>query len=188
MKKKLMIDMDDVICDGGFLYLINEFTHKNYIAEDFANYYMQDIIPIERKEDWREFFAKNNMYEKAELIGNASEIIENLNKVYEVFIVTAYIMKDNVPVSGKLLRDKFDWLQKNLPFISASNYVFANNKDIIDCDVKIDDKLSNLTGNIHTKTKLLFTAYHNAKITDEELNKSQVQRVNNWNEIEKILL
>ncbi len=128
------------------------------------------------------------MYEKACFIGNAYDVIQKLNEKYEVFIVTAYVLKDDISGSGKLLKYKYDWLQKYLPFISPYNYVFTSNKDIIDCDIKIDDKLSNLTGNIHTKTKLLFTAYHNKKITDEDLNSNNVQRVDNWNEIAEILL
>jgi 5'(3')-deoxyribonucleotidase len=188
MKKSIMIDMDDVVCDGGFLYLINQFTHKNYTVEDFTKYYMQDVIPLDSKSEWQKFFASNNMYEHANFIGNAHDVIQKLNEKYEVFIVTSYITKDNISTSGKLLKDKFDWLQENLPFISPYNYVFTGNKDIIDCDIKIDDKLSNLTGNIHTKTKLLFTAYHNKNLADEELNNNNVQRVDNWNEIEKILL
>lgn len=32
--KKIMIDMDDVICDGGFLSLINQFLKANYTVED----------------------------------------------------------------------------------------------------------------------------------------------------------
>lgn len=188
MKKKLMIDMDDVICNGGFLYLLNEFTHKNYVANDFQNYYMQDIIPIEKKQEWFNFLNKNNMYEHAEFIGNARKSIKKLNEIYDVFIVTAYIIKDEPSISGKILKDKFDWLQENLPFIAPSNYAFVQNKDIIDCDIKIDDRLLNLTGNVHTTTKLLFSAYHNKKVTDEELNNLNVKRVNNWDEIEKILL
>lgn len=180
-----MIDQDFVICDCGFLYLINEFTHKNYIIDDFANYYMQDAIPTEDKEEWFKFFGSNNMYEHAEFIGNAYEVIQKLNEKYEVFIVTSYIIKDDISISGKVLKNKFEWLQKNLPFINPYNYVFASNKDIIDCDIKIDDRLSNLTGN---SIKLLFTAYHNKKLSDEELNNSNIKRVNNWEEIEKILL
>ncbi|MDF2865856.1 MAG: 5(3)-deoxyribonucleotidase [Clostridia bacterium] len=181
-----MIDMDDVICHGGFLYLVNKFTNKNYVIEDFANYYMQDIIPDENKEKWLEFFANNNMYEKAYFIGNAREIIEKLNKEYELFIVTAYIIKDKPSISGRLLKDKFEWLQTNLPFISQKNYIFTDHKEFIDFDIKIDDKLSNLEGN--AKTKLLFTAYHNKNFTDEYLNSLNVKRVDNWDTIKNILL
>ena len=36
--------------------------------------------------------------------------------------------------------------------------------------------------------KLLFSAYHNKNIPDEELKKDGLIRVNNWKEVEKILL
>lgn len=185
-KKRLMIDMDDVICDGGFLYLVNKFTSSNYVIDDFANYYLQDIIPSEDKEKWFEFFSNNNIYEKAEFIGNARGVIEKLNEEYELFIVTAYIIKDRPSISGRLLSDKFEWLQANLPFISPKNYIFTDHKEFIDFDIKIDDKLSNLEGN--AKMKLLFTAYHNKNFTDEHLNSLNVQRVDNWDTIKKILL
>jgi 5'(3')-deoxyribonucleotidase len=186
MKKRLMIDMDEVICNGGFLYLVNKFTHKNYTLDDFEKYHMQDIIPIKNKKEWFKFFAENNMYEKAKFIGNAHEIIQKLNEKYEILVLTLYIITDNISLSGKVLKDKFDWLQKNLPFIPPYNYIFADNKELIHCDIKIDDKLNNLTGN--TKTKLLFTAYHNKKLSNEELTNSNIKRVNSWEEIEKILL
>jgi len=186
MKKRLMIDMDDVICNGGFLHLINEFTHKNYTIDEFSKYYMQDIIPEEKKKEWIKFFEQGNMYSHAQFIGTAYESIKKLNEVYEIFIVTAYLIKDDFSISGTNLKNKFNWLQVNLPFISQKNYVFTDNKEIIDCEIKIDDKLSNLDGN--AKTKLLFTAYHNKRLTNEELNKKQVQRVNSWEQIEKILL
>lgn len=186
MKKKIMVDMDDVICSGGFLYLINEFTHEHYLADDFKNYFMQDIIKTEDKENWIKFFEKHNMYTHAKLLDDVYEVLEKLNEKYEIFIVTAYIMKDDVAISGKVVKDKFEWLSKKLPFISPYNYVFASNKEVIDCDIKIDDRLSNLTGS--AKTKLLVTAYHNKDITDEELKAHGAQRVNGWKDIEKILL
>jgi 5'-nucleotidase len=186
MKKRIMIDLDDVICNKGYLYLVNKFLNTNYEVDNFKNYYIQDVIPKERIEEWNDFFAKNNMYDKAEFIDTAQESIRKLSEKYEIFIVSAYFIKDNPIVSGKVLKDKFEWLSTNLPFISSLNFVFANNKEIIDCDIKIDDKLSNLDG--HGEVKLLFDAYHNKNITDEELKSKNVQRVHNWKEIEDILL
>lgn len=186
MKKRLMVDLDDVICNKGYLYIINKFLNTNYEVDDFTNYYMQDVIPEDRKEQWSDFFAKNNMYEKAEFICTAQESLKKLSEKYDIFIVTAYYVKDRPRTSGRLLKDKLDWLLTNLPFIPLSNYVFANNKEIIDCDIKIDDKLNNLKG--HGKLKLLFTAYHNKDLTNEELKNENVQRVDNWQQIEDILL
>ena len=56
--KKLMIDMDDVICDGGFLTLVNQFLNTNYKIEDVKAYYIQDLIPKERMSEWAEYFHK----------------------------------------------------------------------------------------------------------------------------------
>lgn len=184
--KKIMIDMDDVICDGGFLSLINQFMKANYTVEDVKGYYMQDLIPKEQYKEWTEFFNKKNVYDYVEFLPNCYEVMEKLSKKYELYITTAYIFRDNEEYSAKNLKNKFEWLYENIPFISPNNYIFTTNKEIINCEIKIDDKLSNLSGN--AETKLLFTAYHNKYIEEEELREKGVIRANGWKDIEKILL
>ena len=78
--KKIMIDMDDVICDGGFLSLVNQFLGTNYKKEDIKTYYIQDLIPKERQKEWSEFFNTKNVYDYCELLPNAYEVMENLSK------------------------------------------------------------------------------------------------------------
>ena len=61
--QRLMIDMDDVIVKGGFLYLINQYLGTNYKEEDFKDYYMQDIIPPHLRDDfWDNYFFIKNFY------------------------------------------------------------------------------------------------------------------------------
>lgn len=184
--KKIMIDMDDVICDGGFLSLINQFLKANYTLEDVKGYYMQDLIPKEQHKKWSKFFNTKNVYDYVEFLPDAYEVMEKLSKKYELYIATAYIFRDNEEYSANNLKNKFEWLFKNLPFIPPNNYIFTTNKEIINCDIKIDDKLSNLSGN--AQIKMLFTAYHNKELTSEELKENGVIRVNGWKDIEKILL
>lgn len=184
--KKIMIDMDDVICDGGFLSLVNQFLDTNYKIEDVKTYYIQDLIPKERYQEWSEFFNTKNVYDYCEFLPNAYEVMEKLSKEYELYIVTAYIFRDNEEYSANNLKNKFIYLHENIPFIKPENYIFTSNKEIINCEIKIDDKLSNLEGN--AETKMLFTAYHNKNITDEELKQNGAIRVNGWKNIEKILL
>lgn len=184
--KKIMIDMDDVICDGGFLSLVNQFLKTNYKIEDIKTYYIQDLIPKERYKEWSEFFNTKNVYDYCEIIQDTYEVLEKLSKKYEIYITTAYIFRDNEEYSANNLKNKFEWLYENLPFISPENYIFASNKEIINCDIKIDDKLSNLKGK--AETKMLFTAYHNKTITEEELKQEGAIRVNGWKDVEKILL
>ena len=64
-----------------------------------------------------------------------------------------------------------------------SNF-FTTNKNIIEADIGIDDRLNNLT---HLNKKILFDAWHNKNITDEELETIGAVRVYNWLDILKIL-
>ena len=184
--ERIMIDMDDVICDGGFLALVNEFLNTNYKKEDIKTYYIQDVIPKEKYPEWSEFFNSKNVYDYVEFLQDAYEVMEKLSKKYELYICSSYIFRDNEEYSAKNLKNKFEWLYENIQFIKPENYIFTSNKEIIDCQIKIDDKLSNLSG--IAQKKLLFTAYHNKNITDEELKKHGAQRVDGWKDIEKILL
>lgn len=184
--KKIMIDMDDVICDGGFMELVNQFLGTNYELKDVKGYYVQDLIPKERHSEWAEFFRDKNVYDYATFLPNAYEVMEKLSKEYELYVTTAYIFRDNEYYSANNLKNKFIWLSDHLPFIPPQNYIFTTNKEIINCEIKIDDKLGNLSGN--AELKLLFTAYHNEKLPDEELQKEKAIRVNGWKEIEKLLL
>lgn len=184
--KKVMIDMDDVICDGGFLEVVNMFLGTSYKIEEIKDYYIQNLIPKEKNKEWIEFFDNNNFYNYAKLLPNAYEVIEKLNEKYEVYIGSAYVFVDEEKISGKLLQNKFEYLYKNLPFIKPEQYIFINNKELLNCEIKIDDKLSNLSGN--AEVKLLFSAYHNKNISEEELKNKNVTRVNDWKDIENLLI
>lgn len=181
-----MIDMDDVICGGGFLKLVNDFLGTDYKETDIQTYYIQDLIPKEKMQEWAKFFAQKNIYNYTQILPNAYNVMEQLNKKYELYITTAYIFRDDKEKSSELLKNKFDYLIKNFPFIQPEQYIFTSNKEIVECQIKIDDKPANLEGD--AELKLLFTAYHNKNIPNEELQKNNLIRVNNWNEIGKILL
>lgn len=180
-----MVDMDDVICEGGFLALVNQFLGTNYQKDEIKTYYIQDLIPKERYPEWTEFFNNHNIYDYCEMLPNTYETLEKLAKQYEIYITTAYIFRDNEEYSANNLKNKFEYLCEKLPFISPNNFIFTTNKEIIDCEIKIDDRLSNLEGN--AETKLLFTAYHNKNLTEEELKEHNAIRVNGWKEIGELL-
>lgn len=184
--KKIMVDMDDVICDGGFLKIINEFLGTNYNNDSTTTFYRQDLIPKERQKEWEKFFCTKNIYDEAEFLPNAYETMKKLSKYYELYIGTGYIFRGNEYYSGINLKNKYNWLKENISFIPPENYLFITNKELINCEIKIDDMLHNLKGN--TETKLLFTAYHNKNLTEEKIKEVGAIRVNGWKEIENRLL
>lgn len=184
--KRILIDMDDVICQKGFINMVNEFLNTDFKEEDAGSYYINDLIPKEKFKDWLDYFEKRNVYDYVETVDYAKEVIEKLNQVYDIYIVTAYIFRDNPDFSGMQLKNKFDYLRKEFPFIDPKKFIFVSNKEIIDGDIRIDDSIDKLMGK--AEQKLLFTAYHNKKITNEELEKLNIRRVNGWKEIEDILI
>jgi 5'(3')-deoxyribonucleotidase len=121
----------------------------------------------------------------AALADNCFETMNKLNNKYQVYICTTYIWSEIVKDCGDILKYKYDFLYKELPFINPNKYIFATNKKLINCDVKIDDKLENLEG---ASIKLLFTAYHNKNLSDDYLRELGVIRVNNWIDVNNILL
>lgn len=179
-----MIDMDNVITDGIFLDLINEFLGSNYQLKDLKNYYLQELIKDKEEEFWV-FVKDRNFYKDASLLDGCFEVLEKLNKVYDIYIVTAYLWKDTIDISGNNLKNKYYYLREQLPFISPEKYIFTTNKNMINFDIRIDDKLENIE---KADIKLLFSAWHNRNLDSNELKEKNVIRVNNWYEGEKILL
>lgn len=186
-KKKILLDVDEVICNTGFLYLINQFLGTNHKIEDFTDYYIDDIIgDDEKKQEFYKYYLEFNSYDYAELLPFACEVIEKLNKVYDIYICSACVNPFFIQDSGKSFMDKYNWLLKTLPFLNPNNFIFTNSKNMVKADVQIEDRLSNMEGDI--PLKLLFSSYHNKEISDEELETQNVRRVTGWKEIEKILL
>ena len=56
MKKKLLVDLDYVICYPGFLTILNKFLNTNYKEKDFTEYIIDDVIGSqEKKEEFYNF-------------------------------------------------------------------------------------------------------------------------------------
>lgn len=104
---------------------------------------------------------------------DAVEVVKKLQEQYEIFIVSAATEFPNS------LKEKLTWMEKHFPFITWKHIVFCGHKYMIQADYLIDDHEKNL--HTFTGTPLLYTAPHNLHITD-------FKRVNDWKEIEKLLL
>ena len=74
--KKIALDLDDVICNGGFMHLINDFLNSNYTENDVKGYYMQELIPKEKEQDWRKYFVNHNLYDYAVFLEGAYDVIK----------------------------------------------------------------------------------------------------------------
>jgi len=182
MKKRLMVDMDDVITVGTFKEQIEEFLGSKIDVKK-TGYYLQNALGNRMDE----FFKKGDldMYQDAPLMNDAYEVLEKLNEKYELYIVSAFHTPGASYQDGNHLKYKVKYLQKKLPFIKEEQMVFLNRKYLISFDIIIDDSIHNLESG---KMKLLFSSYHNLEIKEEELSSLNIIRVNSWKEIADILL
>ncbi len=185
-KLKIMVDMDDVITIKGFERLVKEYLgYELNWSEAGNNYYWQDLLG-EHKDDFFKFFLTKNMYDYVDIRENCFEVLQKLNDKYDVYICTDYIWREVIENASLNLKNKYDYLYSEFPFLDPMKFIFVGDKSVINCDIKIDDRISNLTGSC--KYKLLFTEQHNNSISDEELKNQNIIRVNNWKEIEQLLL
>ena len=184
LMKTIMVDMDDVLTYGNFSEILENYLGYIPDYDNIKNYYIQDILG-EKKNDFFNKFKDMNIYDNATLLPNCYDVLKELSRYYKIYICTDYIWQEIIAYAGNNLKNKYDFLYQQLDFISPKNFIFTADKSIINCDIKIDDKISNIEG---AKIKLLFTAWHNKEVTKEELDKQNIIRVNNWEDIKKILL
>ncbi len=191
-KKDLLLDIDEVFCFPGFLNAINDFLGSNYVIDDFSDYYMDEaVIPKKRFNEFNEFLNKRNLYENAQILPYAQQVLKELNEFYNIYPCSSCINPFNIIGSSRLFADKYNFLINFLPFIKPEHFIFTNSKHLFRADIQIDDRLSNLNENI--ETKILFPSYHNKKIQNNELVQKGVLRAGydwrtGWLEVANILL
>lgn len=180
----IMIDMDNVITGTNFSTILEDYLGYKPDYSAVKGYYVQDILG-DKKEDFFKYFVTRNLYENATLLPDCYNVLKKLNKYYKIYICTDYIWREVISYAGDNLKNKYEFLYKELDFLESQNFIFVCDKSIINCDIKIDDRPHNLKG---AKKKILFTAYHNKEMTQEELRKDSLIRANDWLDIENILL
>lgn len=185
--QKVMIDLDETICTGGYLEAVNKYLHTNYKEDEIDSYFVEDVMNDEEKEKFLDYFYQNvNIYKEAHIIPDSLRVIERLASKYDIYITTAFVDKRRIYESGIMARYKYQWIVENMPYIDPRKIILTAAKDMVMCDIKIDDKVANLKG--YGKVKLLLDQPHNKKYTFPELESLGIKRVYDWQQIESILL
>lgn len=172
--KRLIIDMDDVLADTG-AKILKIFNEKNNLNIDKAYFEDKDFYSLVRDGkyvSYRDQLFEPGFFRDLEVFPNAVEVVEELQKKYEIYIVSAAV---EFPTS---LFDKYEWMQEHFPFISWKNIVFCGDKSIVHGDIMIDDHARNFEN--FSGEKLLFHSMHNTQVQG-------FKRVRDWKEIYQIL-
>ena len=182
--EKLIVDLDDVLALDGYLNMMNAFINGNYRYEDASGYYVEELLNDEQLKAYREFFKNNNVYDYATVAPNSQEVLMKLMLEYDIYVCSSYYSDVDKIIMPELIPKKCEFLKKNYPFLSSKNFIFTNDKTMIEADVKIDDVINNLdNGTI----KLLYSAYHNQNISNLELASKGIYRTDNWLAVEQVL-
>ncbi len=172
-KPSIAVDMDGVLAD----------VYAQFIAMHQSE--TGDLLPLDTLNGKTESEAFPHLlkhvnspgfFSTAPLIYGCQAILERLNEVYDLFIVSAAMEFPNS------LKEKYDWLAEHFPFIHWKQIVLCGSKSLICTDIMIDDHFKNLDVFSGQKT-LLFTQPHNAN-TDP----GKHLRVQNWEEVAQVLL
>ncbi len=170
--QRIAVDMDGVIADiteQFFLYDEKDFGKRKLLEE------VMGIKELEAFPHSRKYVYRKGFFRTAPVVKDSREIVSELNKLYEVFIVSA---ATEFPQS---LSEKQEWLNEHFPFIQWQQIVFCGLKTIIDADIMIDDHFKNLDH--FTGSTLLFSQPHNL-----HQNEGRHKRVHSWKEIASHLL
>jgi 5'-nucleotidase len=170
--QRLAVDMDGVLADvyeQFFRYDEKEFG-KRRPPEEVNGVEERKAFPF-----MMQYVHSKDFFRTAPVVKDSVEIIEELNKQYDLFIVSAAM---EFPLS---LPEKLEWLGTHFPFITWQQIVFCGSKTIIDADIMIDDHFKNL--DLFKGTTLLFTQPHNISKSP-----GRHKRVDSWKEIGTLLL
>lgn len=138
----ILIDLDGVITNTikMFVELNNEINGFDSDWREVCEWNFGNVCPnLKTDTDINELFRYKKLYENPVFFPHAIDVINRLNKKYEVAICT---MGDNYNIINKL-----HMLNKYLPdinVITVSNEI--KDKGFMECDILLDDHIKNLQG------------------------------------------
>lgn len=167
MRKKIALDMDEVIADvmPKFLGLYEQRFGKRIMETDLLG---KKIYQLEGAMELRETLFDKGFFRDLPIIEGAQEGVKKLMEDYDVYITTAAMEFRNS------FEDKYDWLKEHFPFIHWRHIIFCGDKSIFNAEYMIDDHPRNLE--TFQGKGLLFSAAHNH-------GEQRFTRVNNWKEV-----
>lgn len=171
----IFVDMDDVLADtyGKHIELYNK-EHKQELS--LAHIESGEVwhnVPEIHQESILKHAYQKGFFRDLEPIKDAIQVMEALHNKHEIYIATAATQFPNS------LKEKSDWLDQYMPFITWQHRIMCGHKFILRGDLLIDDRTYNLEK--FEGDTLLFNSPHN-------VNDTGYTRVSSWLEIAERLL
>ncbi|RUS46855.1 hypothetical protein [Cohnella sp. AR92] len=148
-RSTIAVDMDDTICHlvkRAIYHNNREFPTHPLRYEDMMDWNTDHLRHPDSTQEV--FFGRPGLFEELELYDeHVVEEMEKLHRDYDVLIVTAG--------QPGTIGEKWNWLQKHMPFIPLENFFVSKRKSLIQFDLLIDDGPHNLLPAIEAGRKVL---------------------------------
>lgn len=138
-KLTIIIDVDNTVNDlcSAVLSVYNERYNDNLKPEDITDYYIENFVKDEAKEDFWKLFTEKETWKRINPIN--VEAVRWLLENHNTYFCTA-CMPEN-------LYKKSRWLSRIFPGINIEDrLILCHNKQMISCEYMIDDCLDNFIG------------------------------------------
>lgn len=138
MKRRVLIDMDDVLADLRTPW-IQAISDEHQVKIDPSQVKSWEIHKeLQLPETIYRIIERPGFFENLPVMSNAVEVMKVLWEQYDCYIVSAS------SYSHDIVPQKWRWLQKHFPFIQKEKVIFAKDKSVIKADFMIDDGPHNL--------------------------------------------
>lgn len=175
MQQRIAIDMDETIVDTMERHLdwYNREFAQQLTKADLHGTKIYQRVAAERVARVRSYPDHPDFFVDIPPYADAIEVIRELHKNYDIYIATAAMEHPNS------FSAKYNWLVKNLPFLSPMNFIFCGNKGVVKADYLIDDSSRHFKD--FAGQGILFSAPHNMLEVAEK-------RVDSWQDVRRLFL
>lgn len=182
------VDMDDTIENLLEVWVqeLNTRYNKNYKFSDVLYWDITRCFSDLSTNQILEVLDDLKVYDKITPYKDAQKYLKLLNEndMFEVYIATQ--------THSQVFTYKMDHvLFKHFPFFTNRQIICIANKQLLNCDVLIDDSVLNLINGNYDKIlidKPYNKNYQTVNINDLNYNKNIIKRANNWKDIYNYLI
>jgi len=132
---RILVDSDGVVVDFISSFLEGYKENGGVIPNGWELSEFDSIKQLPSKKALKAVWNDGELFARAKPYKGAIEALRWLNKHHEVFVVTAYGIQTHLHVPAKHY-----WYKKHAKFLKYNQFVFTNNKLIVNGDILIEDK------------------------------------------------
>jgi 5'(3')-deoxyribonucleotidase len=141
MSLLIAVDIDNCLNNltEAILEVYNADSGDNLSLSDITAYHIENFVKPAYKDNFFHYFLDREVWKKIKVQPHCREIIARLfNEGHRIIFVTT-TEPENLP-------KKKNWLMRNFPFLNIRKSLFSCPvKQLVKCDILIDDCLGNLT-------------------------------------------